>query len=189
MNRTLAYRLAAGIFILPMVCIFLGQMITLQSAADSFDWLFRNRAAAGFLYLFLLFCIVFLYGLTGRLWISSLLTNSALLFINIISYFKTVINGTPLILNDLTLAGQFGKVAHFAEGQLHLSPWLIAAVLLFLGAHGILFVSEREPMKIPKLRIACLAMGAQYLVLFFSHHCLVAWRSAWPMRMPVKRSV
>ncbi|HHT17469.1 MAG TPA: sulfatase-like hydrolase/transferase, partial [Papillibacter sp.] len=166
MQKSTAYRLA-GIFIMPLVCILLGQIITLQSTRDSFVWFFRNTAAAGFLYLFLLSCTAFLYGLTGRLWISSFVPGSLLLIITIISYFKTVINGTPLILNDLTLARRFKYVAQFAAGQLHLSFWLVAAILLFLGVHGFLFFRERKSKKARRLKIACLTAGALYFFLFF----------------------
>lgn len=153
---------------MPLLCVFISQTITLQNAAGSIQWLLRNTAAAGFLYLFLLFLTSTLYGLTGRLWISSLLPGVILLFFSIVSYFKTVINGSPLLLNDLTLAGQFKNVAHFASGQLHLSFWLIASVLLFFGAHFYLFFLDKKIAKTVKLRFISITAGALYFLLFFA---------------------
>ena len=60
--------------------------------------------------------VVFTLGaLLGRLWLSAILVGVAGLVLSLVDYFKTAINGTPLVLADFGLAAQVGEVGSCAR--------------------------------------------------------------------------
>ena len=75
--------------------------------------------------------VYILGALTGRLWLSGLLTGAVGLVLALVDYFKTAINGMPLELADFGLAAKAGNVAGLAG---NLTPpedfWLACAALL-----------------------------------------------------------
>lgn len=72
-----------------------------------------------------------LLGCTGRAWIAWL-PGLLPLVLDLISHYKLLINGAPLLLSDLSLAPQLGEVLGFAAPQLRLSFWVIGAPAAFL---------------------------------------------------------
>ena len=87
--------------------------------------------------------VVFTLGaLLGRLWLSAILVGVAGLVLSLVDYFKTAINGTPLVLADFGLAAQVGEVAGVA-GELRPPVDFWMAMIALGMCVGILILVRR----------------------------------------------
>ena len=109
-----------------LLCLFVGQ----RTGARALAGLAADPVAA--LLGLGLFAAVFalVLGLTGRAW-AAWLPGLLPLTLDLVNHYKLLINGAPLTLGDLALAGQAGEIVGFALPQLRASFWVIAAPLLY----------------------------------------------------------
>ena len=122
-----------------LLCLFVGQRAGLRALAG----LAADPVAA--LLGLGLFAAVFalVLGLTGRAW-AAWLPGLLLLTLDLVDHYKLLINGAPLTLGDLALAGQAGEIVGFALPQLRASFWVIAAPLLYLVILALLIRFRRS---------------------------------------------
>jgi len=110
-----------GLLLAPLVILLCCQTVSLQGMTEAYRWIGGHPAAAGLTYLLLLCVLGTLCGLTGRLGLSFLLTAVVPAALTVVSYYRMVINGEPLMLTDFSLLGQFGDVAGFAMDRITVS--------------------------------------------------------------------
>ena len=128
-----------GLLFMPLVILFISQLITLQSIAV-FAWMINHLYAVVLGWLLLTFIGCFLLGLTGRLWIVWILTAIPCVILTLINHFKMQVNGFPLLIGDFSLAGQFGEITGFAASQIKISFATVLAVIIAVGVTAALIV-------------------------------------------------
>lgn len=125
----------------PLLTVLVCQTISLQSVGEAAAWMSSHGAAAAVTWLLLLLAELAIFGLTRLGSLSYFLTALLPLGLTLVSYYKTIINGEPLMLTDFSLAGNIANVAGFAMDRITVSPatgmalaWVLVltAVLAFL---------------------------------------------------------
>ena len=111
--------------VIPLAIIILSHLVTLQSFSETFLWMSVHVEAAIFEYLALLFVATFVYAVARRLWLSYAVPGVLYMALTLISYYKNMINGEPLLLRDFTLASQFSEILNFAFPQIRKNGGLL----------------------------------------------------------------
>ncbi len=165
--RTAALKLKAlprhmvlqGAFLLlaPFVIVLCCQTISLQGGGEALLWIGGRFGAAALTAWLLLCLLVLLYGLLRLLSAAYLLTAIVPLALTLVSYYKMVINGEPLMLTDFSLAGQFGDVAGFAMDRISISSATGAALFFLLLLLVLAIVLDVKAARWPWKRGLCLA--------------------------------
>jgi len=160
-------QLCAAFLLLAPLGIVLGcQCIQLQSGTKAALWIVEHVQSAGVTWLLLLLAMTVVWGLTRLVSLSFLLTAAVPIALTLISYYKSVINGEPLMLSDFSLAGDFFQVADYAIDRISLS---FATWLGLLTAAMILALSVALDLRVKKLKwkrsAACAALAAVLLAL------------------------
>lgn len=153
--------------LMPPLLVLLCRAVSRGGLGDALGWLVRSPGA------FLLDCALFgsvfavALAVTGRAW-AAWLIGLVPLAANLISHYKLLINGSPLMPVDMALAGKLGEIAGFAAPQLRLSFWVVASPLLFFAALALL-VRKRSllPVGVTARRV-CLGAGTAALLLLFA---------------------
>ena len=117
------------LFLTPLVTVAACQTVSLQSAGEAWAWIGSHPGAAALSWLLLLALLGMLWGLLRLLSLAALLSQGIPLVLTLISYYKTIINGEPLMLTDFALAGDLGTVAGYAGARLTLSGATLGAIL------------------------------------------------------------
>ena len=153
------------ILLVPVVVLYLTQVIWLESLSAPFPWLVSHPAAVGlFWVIFSSFCLT-LYGFSRRVLPSYLPAAVVLLLLSHASWCKMKINGAPIQLSDFTLLGNIKDITGFAANQLLPSPPALAAAAITL----LLFVFLGRMEKHWRLPPGPgLAIGGVAMALFFS---------------------
>ena len=124
--------------LLPLAGVYLCQLVTLQDPAAAWAWMGSHAGAAGYTYLVLLLAQLLVTTLTDSLLCGQLLTLLPCLLLSVASHLKQAVNGIPLLVSDLAMAGQAGQVAGFLRPGMELGEgtWggIALAALLFLAA-------------------------------------------------------
>ena len=124
--------------LLPLAGVYLCQLVTLQEPAAAWAWMGSHAGAAGDTYLVLLLAQLLVTTLTDSLLCGQLLTLLPCLLLSVASHLKQAVNGVPLLVSDLAMAGQAGQVAGFLRPGMELGEgtWggIALAALLFLAA-------------------------------------------------------
>lgn len=114
-----------------------------------------------------------LYGLFGKLWFCNLLIGIPYILLTLISYYKSVINGTPLLLGDFRMTGQFFEIAGFALPQVSFSAITILGIAIPFFLCIVLFIVDikLKSMGIRKIMTSVSAVLVVMLVFspIFSH--------------------
>ena len=125
----------------PAAAVLICQAISLQSWGEAVLWIGSHLQAAVLLWLLLACWAVILWGLTRLTGLSLLLIQALPVGFTLVSYYKAVINGEPLRLSDLALAGNLRNVAGFAMDRITFSAVTIsalAAVVVLAALGGLL---------------------------------------------------
>ncbi len=165
----------AFIAVFPMDIIGLQALVSTQSFGKIFLWGFKNASAFLLQYSVLLFLCALIYAMTRRLWVSYSLCGIAYLALSLISHYKTVINGAPLVLRDLTLTSRFFDVFSFALPQIKFSLHIIAAIFVFFLTAVSLYFADRHIGKIRLLRPIMGGVSAFMILVLFCTPLLSAW--------------
>ncbi|MFR5860182.1 MAG: hypothetical protein ACLUES_00305 [Flavonifractor plautii] len=106
--------------LLPLAGVYLCQLVTLQEPAAAWAWMGSHAGAAGYTYLVLLLAQLLVTTLTDSLLCGQLLTLLPCLLLSVASHLKQAVNGVPLLVSDLAMAGQAGQVAGFLRPGMEL---------------------------------------------------------------------
>ncbi len=169
----------AFILVFPIDIIGLSYLVSFQSFGEAFLWGLKNVSAFLLQYTVILFACALIYSLTRKLWISYSLCGGVYLALALISHYKTVINGAPLVLRDLTLTSRFFDVFAFAIPQLKFSFYVIAAIFVFVLTAVLLLFVDRQIGKIRLLRPIMGGVSAILLLILFLTPILPMWASSF----------
>lgn len=120
------------------------QLVTLQSLPETFSWIVSHPAPFLLTFIALAGLTFFWHSVTGRRAAAFLLTGLPPLLLALISHYKTVINGFPLLLSDLGFAKNIGEIAGFSMSQLRITPSIAAAAFCFTAAAVLAFFADRK---------------------------------------------
>ena len=130
----------ALLLLTPLVTVLACQTISLQSGGAAVEWMGAHPSAVAVTWLLLVFIALALFGLTHLTSLSGFLTAVVPLGLTLVSYYKTIINGEPLMLTDFSLAGNIANVAGFAMDRITISPatgaalgWVLALVVVLIA--------------------------------------------------------
>ena len=129
-RRSCLFRSLACLFVTPLPLLLSSQWIALQHPWMAVQWMVTHPVAVLSTWLLLLAVLLPVFGLLGRVFPAVLLAALPTLVLSLVSFYKTVFNGTPLQLSDLALAGNFFEIAAFAAPRIRVS----AITLLAIGA-------------------------------------------------------
>ena len=128
----------------PLATVLACETIRLQSGGAAAAWVGSHGAAAAVTWLLLALAALALLGLTRLGSLAYFLTAVVPLGLTLVSYYKTIINGEPLMLTDFSLAGNIANVAGFAMDRITISPatgWALGWVLALTAALAALDVT------------------------------------------------
>ena len=131
----------------PPVLLFLSQAITLQSFGDAWLWMGGHVPAAALNCLLLLCVQLFLRALFGGYCFSTFLTGALVLLPTLVSYYKTAINGFPLILSDFSLLTSAGDILEYAMPEVQFSAVTLQSlgICLLLCLFAATLLRSRAP--------------------------------------------
>ncbi len=172
----------------PLAAILACQLVSLQSVSGALRWLVSSPGPALMYYLLLLLVQAAFGGLTRLSGLGGLLAALPPLGLTLASYYKGLINGEPLVIADLELAGKLGNVLGFSSGSLVISrhTWLALLLVLlpfaFLTALDVLSWRDRGPLRWTIRRgLSIAGVSAAALALFVTYglrpYCLTEYRS------------
>lgn len=153
---------------MPLLCLLLTQLVTLQSLSQALGWFVSAPGAALIGWLLLIPPTALGYAIAARLWVSWLLGSLPALLLALVSYYKTAINGTPLTIGDLTLLGQAGEIAGFALPQIRLTGAVIAALAAFFLILALFILLDRQLSRGWAMRLGALACCFACLIPFLT---------------------
>ena len=133
----------------PMVAVLACQTISLQSGGAALAWVGEHGAAAAVTWLLLLLAALAVFGLTRLGSLSCFLTALGPLGLTLVSYYKTIINGEPLMLTDFSLAGNIANVAGFAMDRITISSATGAALGWVLALTAALIALDAAALRHP----------------------------------------
>ena len=161
---------AALLLLGPLLTVLACQAISLQGGGEAVAWMGSHGSSVGVTWLILVLVEMALFGLIRLGSLSYFLTAVFPLGLTLVSYYKTIINGEPLMLTDFSLAGNIANVAGFAMDRITVSPatgmalsWVLAltAVLVVLD---VLILRHPDAWRLDFRRGAALC-GGSLLVL------------------------
>ena len=168
----------AFIAVFPIDIIALSNLINTGSFGETLLWGFKNISAFLLLYTVSLFFYALLYALSRRLWVSYSLCGIVYLALSLISHYKTVINGAPLVLRDLTLTSRFFDVFSFALPQIKFSLPILASIFVFLLTAFLLFILDRHIGKVKLLRPVMGIASSAIIILLLCTPLLSIWANS-----------
>lgn len=134
----------------------------------TFNWFVEAAGAAWLTYVALLGALILLVCVTTSLfWSTALLATPTLVFA-VANHMKEVLNGTPIMVSDLALAGNAGELMGFLKPGITFGAgtwgalWAVGGLLVLVG----LFACrpKKEPLRW-RIRVGGAAVGALLLLL------------------------
>lgn len=157
------------------VLLFLTQLITLQSLPDTLTWIISHPAASAVTSAAFWIVSLMIYGIGGKMFLSFLLTALPVLTLSTVSYYKTVINGFPLMLSDLKFWKNIGEITDFAFPQMKMTLPVASALLLTAALTVLLFFADRRfRVKFLPQRAVLLVVSAAVTFSFFCSGTLLS---------------
>ena len=176
----------------PLLTVLACQTISLQGGGEAAAWMGNHGAAVAVTWLILVLAELAVFGLTRLGSLSCFLTAVLPLGLTLVSYYKTIINGEPLMLTDFSLAGNIANVAGFAMDRITISAatgWALTWVLLLIAVLVVLDVliwRHPDPWRLDFRRGGALC-GGSLLILAAAfvgglENFCVAQYEAYPMQ-------
>ena len=156
------------IVIIPAAAILLSHLAVIRNFADTAEWVSSHLPAVIFEYAAVMTAVCFLYSLTGLLSLSFAIPGALLMLVELVSYYKTWINGTPLLLNDITLAPKFFEIFMFALPKITVSSGTAVSIVLFFVSIVFLTAVDLHTDKALRLRFftGAVSLAAVFVLVF-----------------------
>lgn len=137
-------RRLGGVLLLgsPLLLTFCCQLITLRSLEKTLIWVGSHGAAVFFTSLLLFLAELALLLAFGRPVWAVLAAALPITILSVVSTVKELVNGAPLLLSDLSMAGQAGSIAGFLRPGMSWGKGTLPALVLlifWLAALGLLY--------------------------------------------------
>lgn len=174
------------VLLTPLASILACQTVSLQNFSQALAWIPAYPKSALMYYLPLLLAQLTVTGLTRLSGLGGLLAALPPLGITLASFYKGLINGEPLTLPDLALAGELGDILGFVTLDISPQTWqaLLCVILpfLLLTVLDILSLLGRDSFRLSLPRgLALGAASAGLLALFVPNslrpYCLDEYHS------------
>lgn len=105
------------LLLIPLMVLVLCQYIVFQSMTEALLWLAGHPLPTALTWLALLLVCVAVVGLSDRLLAGALVIFVPCILLAMASQLKQAVNGIPLLVSDLALAGQAAEIAQFAAAD------------------------------------------------------------------------
>lgn len=161
--RTRLWTQALLTLLLPAAVLYCCQLVTLQETGAALDWFGSHGGAAILTYGVLLGAVVFLRAMTGSLLWSGLLVSLPVFLFAFANHIKQLLNGSPVMISDLALAGHASELASFLRPGIDFGSgtWGALGILtLTLAAVVLLGLGRRERPIRWRRRLGGAALGA-----------------------------
>ncbi len=137
--------LTVALLLAGSILIFLAvQIVATQSLSETPTWILRHPLTSLTSIAAIFVVSASFYGLTGRPTPSFLLTGVPALVLCVISYFKTAINGIPLLITDFSFAGSLAEILGFAFPQLRPTVEITASVLIITATDILIHTVDKR---------------------------------------------
>ncbi len=154
----------------PVVILFCCQLITLQDPAAVVSWMESSVEAVFITYGALLGVLVLLFSVTDSLFLSTAAVAVPVLVFAFANHMKQTLNGTPIMISDLALAGSPGELISFLRPGLDIGSGTRAAIGISLALLALIAVLGcRAHRRIARWRIR---LGGSVLGLVTIALCL-----------------
>lgn len=144
----------------PLAVLLCVQLMDRRTPGAVLEWLGSAPQAALYTYLVLLLAQTVLSALTGGIFWSVLAVEVPFVVLAAANYLKEVINGAPILVSDLAMAGQMGKIARFVRPDVELTGGVWLALLLAVLLPAAVGYVARCPKPKPWDRPRRLGVGA-----------------------------
>lgn len=166
-----------AMLVIPLVQVISAHLILCQSVGELLNWIVSMWQILLMEWVMLGILGMVAYGIFGRLYLSNILVSVPYILLTLISYYKSVINGTPLLLGDFKMAGQFMEIAKFAIPQIKFSAYTWCGVIFpFALSAGLLAGEKGRRSKVP--RLAMLAVSAVLVLVMTVTPAFCNWAVA-----------
>jgi len=159
--------------VLSIILVFSAHLVLCQDIEKTCLWMIDMCEIALFEWVVINSLFWLLYGLLGRLYAGNLIIGILYILLTMISYYKLLINGTPLLISDFRMAGQFMEIAGFALPQIKFSSqtWLAVAIPIIITIALFIFEKYIKPKGIRKiiLPVSFVMIGIFVFTPLFSH--------------------
>ena len=162
-------------FLLPVVTVFIKNIIHFADFPEAFSWVFKYPSCFLFEYTCLLIFEGLIFSLFQSVWPAFLISTLFLGLVSLVNYYKVIINGMPLVLSELGMAGEFSEIAGFALPQITINKYIIWAIVLlfiFLILSGI---SNRKTKFSKKTRMITGLVSFFLLLVFLFTPIFKSW--------------
>lgn len=132
------------LFLSSLLILFTAQLVTLQSFSGAFVWIGSHLLPSIITIAALIVAEALFYGLSGKFFIAYLLTGLPVLLLSTVSYYKSVINGFPLLISDLSFSDNLSDIASFALPQIKMTVPTVFSLLSLPVATVLLFFADRK---------------------------------------------
>ena len=139
-----ALLILALLFLSALSVLFTAQLVTLQSFSDTFFWIGSHILPSAVTITALVVIEALFYGLFGKLFIAFLLTGIPSVLLACVSYYKSVINGFPLLISDLAFSENISDIVSFALPQIKITIPTVCGLLLLPITAIFLFLADRK---------------------------------------------
>jgi phosphoglycerol transferase MdoB-like AlkP superfamily enzyme len=166
--RTLPWVRALLTLLFPAVLLYCCQLVTLQEPGAAFAWLGAHAGASLLTYGVLLGAAVLLLAVTGNLLWSAVPVSLPVFLFSFANHMKEMLNGSPVMISDLALAGHAGELAGFLRPGIDVGAgtWGALGILLLLLAVIVLLGLDQKGRSIRwRRRAGGAALGAAAVVL------------------------
>ena len=163
--------------VIPVVLVFSNHLILCQGFSKTCLW-FAGMWKIALLEITLISIIsAVFYGIFSKLWLCNLCIAIPYILLTLISYYKSVINGTPLLLGDFKMAGQFLEIAGFALPQVRFSIYTYMGIIIPLLLSVALFIWDKT-LKSLLVRKVMAAISIVFVGMFAFTHIFSHWAVA-----------
>ncbi len=140
----------------PAVLLYCCQLMTLQDGQAVFDWLRLCPQAAWLTYFTLLGAVELLFSMTASLFLSTLAVGAPVLIFAFANHMKEVLNGSPIMISDLALAGNAGELVGFLKPGMDFGSgtwWALWIWLISLAAVAVFACRRKKTFAKWKFRL------------------------------------
>lgn len=152
----------------PAVILYCCQVITMQDSGAVFSWMSTSAGAAWITYGALLGVLVLLYSVTDSLFWSTAAVAVPVMVFAFANHMKQALNGSPIMISDLALAGSPGELIGFLRPGLDIGDGTRAAIWAALGlmtAIGVLGCRRKRVIARWRLRLGGSILGLVTITL------------------------
>ncbi len=162
-------------FLLPVVTVFMNNIIHFADFPKAFSWFLKYPSCFFFEYTVLLIFEGLIFSIFNSVWPAFFISALFLGVVSLINYYKVIINGMPLVLSELGMAGEFNEIAGFALPQITVNKYIILGIALLFQFSILSGISNWKIKFSKKTRLITGAISVFLTFLFLFTPLFKAW--------------